>query len=67
MDRIQFREELNMYRTAYEEDASFISDFIELTDDPLAYHRERIAGHFTASAWIVNRKRTHTLLTLHRK
>jgi 8-oxo-dGTP pyrophosphatase MutT (NUDIX family) len=67
MDRNQLSEQLNKYRTPYEEEAGFIEDFIALTADPLAYHRDRLAGHFTASAWIVNRKRTHTLLTLHRK
>jgi 8-oxo-dGTP pyrophosphatase MutT (NUDIX family) len=67
MDRIKFSEQLNKYRTPYEDESSFITDFIKLTGDPLAYQRERLVGHFTASAWIVNRKRTHTLLTLHRK
>ncbi len=67
MDRNKFTEQLNKYRTPYEEEAGFIKDFVALTNDPLAYHRDRLAGHFTASAWIVNRKRTHTLLTLHRK
>jgi 8-oxo-dGTP pyrophosphatase MutT (NUDIX family) len=67
MDRIKFKEELQKYRTPYEEELSFVVDFELLTDDPLAYKRERLAGHFTASAWIVNKERTHTLLTLHRK
>ncbi len=67
MNRQEFSEQLNKYRTPYEEESRFIADFILLTGDPLAYKRERLEGHFTASAWIVNRKRTHTLLTLHRK
>ncbi len=67
MDRVNLREQLGRYRTPYEEESGFIQDFLELTDDPLAYGRERLEGHFTASSWIVNRKRTHTLLTLHRK
>lgn len=67
MDRSNLREQLQKYRTPYEEEAGFIPGFLDLTDDPLAYKRERLGGHFTASAWIVNRKRTHTLLTLHRK
>lgn len=67
MDRFTFRKQLELYRTPYEEEALFISDFTSLTEDPLAYKRERLAGHFTASSWIVNKKRTHTLLTLHRK
>ncbi|UZD24624.1 NUDIX hydrolase [Algoriphagus halophytocola] len=67
MDRSNLKEQLQKYRTPYEEEACFIPGFLELTEDPLAYRRERLEGHFTASAWIVNRKRTHTLLTLHRK
>ncbi|OOG75254.1 NUDIX hydrolase [Algoriphagus sp. A40] len=67
MDRITLRNQLEIYRTPYEEESEFIADFAELTHDPLAYKRERLEGHFTASAWIVNQRRTHTLLTLHRK
>lgn len=67
MDRLEFSKQLIKYRTPYEEESSFINDFLELTEDTLAYKRERLDGHFTASAWIVNRKRTHALLTLHRK
>jgi 8-oxo-dGTP pyrophosphatase MutT (NUDIX family) len=67
MDRITFRNQLELYRTPYEEESAFIADFAELTLDPLAFKRERLEGHFTASAWIVNEQRTHTLLTLHRK
>ena len=67
MNRNKLSDQLSKYRTPYEEEARFIEDFIALTDDPQAYDRDRLAGHFTASAWIVNRNRTHTLLTLHRK
>ena len=67
MNRTTLKNQLQVYRTPYEEEADFIPDFIELTEDELAFKRERLEGHFTASAWIVNKKRTHTLLTLHRK
>ncbi len=67
MDRTILKNQLETYRTPYEEEAAFVKDFAELTLDPLAYKRERLAGHFTASSWIVNKDRTHTLLTLHRK
>lgn len=55
------------YRTPFEEEQSLVIDFVQLTGDPLAYKRERTEGHFTASAWIVNKRRTHTLLSLHNK
>lgn len=67
MDRITLRNQLEIYRTPYEEESEFIADFADLTHDSLAYKRERLEGHFTASAWVVNHGRTHTLLTLHRK
>ncbi|MBW3469883.1 NUDIX hydrolase [Arthrospiribacter ruber] len=67
MDRITLRKNLQQYRTPFEEEAAFIRDFVDLTHDELAFGRERLHGHFTASAWIVNKRRTHTLLTLHRK
>lgn len=67
MDRNKLKILLNNYRTPFEEEQTCIPDFIQLTEDPLSYTRERKEGHFTASAWIVNKRRTHTLLTLHRK
>lgn len=67
MDRLSLRTNLENYRTPFEEEASFIPDFIKLTHDEQAYVRERKDGHFTGSAWIVNKKRTHALMTLHRK
>ncbi|MDO8965964.1 MAG: NUDIX hydrolase [Algoriphagus sp.] len=67
MDRIALRKQLEFYRTPFEEESAFIADFTLLTHDPLGYKREQLDGHFTASAWIVNKSRTHTLLTLHRK
>jgi 8-oxo-dGTP pyrophosphatase MutT (NUDIX family) len=67
MDRYTLRSQLEAYRSPYEEERQFTPDFLALTEDPLAYQRERLASHFTASTWIVNKERTHTLLTLHRK
>jgi 8-oxo-dGTP pyrophosphatase MutT (NUDIX family) len=67
MDRTRLKILLENYRTPFEDEQSFVQDFVQLTDDPLAYIRERKEGHFTASAWIVNKRRTHTLLTLHNK
>ncbi len=67
MDRISLKQNLENYRSPFEEEVSFIPDFLELLKDEQAYRRERLQGHFTASAWIVNKRRTHTLLTLHRK
>lgn len=67
MNRLSLRKNLENYRTPFEDEALFISDFVDLTHDEIAFGRERLQGHFTASAWIVNKRRTHTLLTLHNK
>jgi len=45
-----------------------VTHFLELLRDPVdPFRRERIAGHFTASAWLVDRGGMRTLLTHHRK
>src|SRR5690606_34126770 len=67
MDRIRLKNLMENYRTPFEEEQAFLSDFILLTADPMAFNRERKDGHFTASSWIVNKRRTHALLTLHKK
>lgn len=67
MDRIRLKALLENYRTPFEEEEAFVVEFLRLLGEPDAFKRERSAGHFTASAWIVNKRRTHTLLTLHRK
>ncbi|KEO75120.1 NUDIX hydrolase [Anditalea andensis] len=67
MDRHQLKKLLKNYRTPFDEEQSFINDFIELADHELAFYRQKLDSHFTASAWIVNKRRTHTLMTLHSK
>lgn len=67
MDKSKLKFLLENYRTPFEEEQSFVRDFISLTEDKLAFSRERKEGHFTASSWVVNKRRTHTLLTLHTK
>ncbi|EIM74564.1 NUDIX hydrolase [Nitritalea halalkaliphila LW7] len=67
MARAELRAQISAYRSPFEEEAAGVPDFLALLDDPLAFSRERLEGHFTASAWVVNKKRTHALLTHHRK
>ncbi|GAB2993727.1 NUDIX hydrolase [Cyclobacterium sp. 1_MG-2023] len=67
MDRENLKCLIENYRTPFEEEKAMVPGFLELLNDPDAFKRERKAGHFTASAWIVNKRRTHALLTLHRK
>ena len=61
-------DELARYRANDEREAAMAADvraFLAAHDD--AYERTQLLGHITASAWIVDRERTHVLLTHHRK
>ncbi|MFT3898498.1 MAG: NUDIX hydrolase [Thermomonas sp.] len=63
-----FIEVLDDYRRRHPDEAGTVVEFAELAreqgTDP--YRRERLAGHFTASAWLVDRSGTRMLLTHHR-
>lgn len=49
-------------------DVALVDEFSTLIDDPEdAFTRERLGGHFTASAWLVNADGDKVLLTHHRK
>ena len=48
--------------------AGVAADFLALLDDAAdPFVRDRLDGHFTASAWLVDRSCTRVLLTHHRK
>lgn len=56
------------YRTRHPAEAATIDGFDELLRDPEdPFVRERLAGHFTASAWLVDGHGARVLLTHHRK
>ena len=59
---------LHDYRQRWPDEAEVIDLFQTLLDDPGdPFIRGRLAGHFTASSWLVDRSGTRTLLTHHRK
>lgn len=59
---------LTDYASRWPADSSSVDDFLALAQDPLdPYVRERLAGHFTGSAWLVSADGERVLLTLHRK
>lgn len=59
---------LESYCQRWPEEAEAVALFIELLDDRAnAFLRSRLAGHFTGSAWLVDRSGTRVLLTHHRK
>jgi len=61
------REQLREHAACCPAQSALASSFIALLDDPDAFERRRLAGHFTASAWLVDRAGERVLLTHHRK
>ncbi|UHQ18509.1 NUDIX hydrolase [Lysobacter sp. KIS68-7] len=56
------------YRARWPGEAATVDEFIALLDDAEdPFLRDRLAGHFTASAWLVDRSGNRVLLTHHRK
>ena len=60
--------ELDRYRARWPAEAATVDLFLALlAEGGEAFRRERLAGHFTASAWVVAADGARTLLTHHRK
>jgi 8-oxo-dGTP pyrophosphatase MutT (NUDIX family) len=63
-----FAAELAAYAVRWPDEAATVARFAEvLTDADNPFRRERLAGHFTASCWLVDRVGERVLLTHHRK
>ncbi len=59
---------LREYKARWAGEGEIVDLFIALLgDDKNPYRRERLDGHFTASAWLVSADRRRILLTHHRK
>jgi 8-oxo-dGTP pyrophosphatase MutT (NUDIX family) len=66
--RVALRQQLNDYEQRWPDEAAVVGLFTELLDDPHdPFVRERLEGHFTASAWLVDSTGSRVLLTHHRK
>lgn len=65
----QITARLDEWRRSHpDEQADGLAPFVELAGEGgIAYRREREAGHFTASSWLVSADGRRTLLTHHRK
>ena len=66
--RVALATSLIDYRRRWPDESIAVDRFMALLgldEDPFV--RERLAGHFTASAWLVSRDGLRTLLTHHRK
>lgn len=56
------------YASRWPDEAGTAGEFLELLDDAAdPFIRERLAGHFTASSWLVDASGKRALLTHHRK
>ena len=56
------------YGRQWPQEAAVAGQFLELLSDPHdPFLRQRLAGHFTGSAWVVSADGARTLLTHHRK
>lgn len=61
-----FRRALEHYRQQWPDEQ--VEAFVALLDDAQdPFRRERLAGHYTASAWLVSRDGDRLLMTHHRK
>jgi len=64
----QLRAALADYQARWPEEAEITAQFSALLDAPdNPFMRERLAAHFTASAWLVSADGARVLLTHHRK
>jgi len=65
---VTFRAALVDYQMRWPEESGVVAQFLALLDAPdNPFVRERLAGHFTASAWLVSADERRVLLTHHRK
>ena len=63
-----FVRSLDAYAGRWPAESATVALFAELLDDAHdPFLRERLAGHFTASCWLVDRRGERVLLTHHRK
>ena len=68
LDPCDVGQALDAYRQRWPDEAPVCDDFAQLLADPAdPFVRARLAGHFTASCWLVDRTGARVLLTHHRK
>lgn len=68
MPRSQLASQLRDFANQFAEHERDVEDFLALLDDSQnPFERSRLAGHFTASCWLVDPTGENVLLTHHRK
>lgn len=64
----KLREKLDHYLLQNPDEKDTVLRFQKLLDDPEdPFFRTRLAGHITASSFVLNKDKTHTLFILHKK
>ena len=67
-DLPRLRDALQAYAERWPDEAADVQPFLKLlAEGEHAFGRERLEGHFTASAWLVDGTGTRLLMTHHRK
>jgi 8-oxo-dGTP pyrophosphatase MutT (NUDIX family) len=68
MSSFDFRSSLSLYNPPNAQEASFKTQMLDLfSEGKIAFERKREAGHFTASAWVLDPHSKSVLLILHSK
>lgn len=68
MEKPNFAQELKNYASAYPAEVAFKQQMLHLLNEGAhAFTRTRLQGHFTASAWVVDKPKRKALLILHSK
>lgn len=64
MDLIKELESYNPFNEQESLDKEFIISFLK--NNPNAFSRENVVAHITASAWVLNKEKTKTVMAFHR-
>lgn len=67
MNRLILITQIEQYQAYDQGEEEMRLRFLELLNDPQCFLRSRLAGHLTASAWVLNHDQSHVLLMHHKK
>ncbi|MEO9964301.1 MAG: NUDIX hydrolase [Reichenbachiella sp.] len=67
MNREWLSSELAIYASHYTEEIKYTSRFLDLLFFEDCYHRSRLSGHITASAWTLTSDYSHVAMLHHKK
>ncbi|MGE0931085.1 NUDIX hydrolase [Peijinzhouia sedimentorum] len=68
MSNFDLRSSLSLYQPINDQEANYKTQMLELfSEGKIAFERTRKAGHFTASAWVLDPSSQKALLVLHSK